>query len=100
MTMHAAWNRRKFVGATAGILTGLGLIRGGLWLRGASLLLPVAVGLHFAQLHSTRFARRASPCDHVDEGPDHHAELPTQYLKERGVRNWSFLVVEPFLERG
>ncbi len=31
---HAGWSRRKFVGATAGILTGLGAIRGGLWLRG------------------------------------------------------------------
>ncbi len=34
MTMHSAWSRRKFVGATAGILTGLGGIRGGLWLPG------------------------------------------------------------------
>ena len=34
MTMQAGWSRRKFVGATAGILTGVGVIRGGLWLRG------------------------------------------------------------------
>ena len=34
MTMQAGWSRRKFVGATAGILAGVGVIRGGLWLRG------------------------------------------------------------------
>ena len=34
MTMHAAWSRRKFVGATGGILTGVGVIGGGLWLMG------------------------------------------------------------------
>ncbi len=34
MTKHAAWSRRKFVGATAGILTGVGVVGGGLWLRG------------------------------------------------------------------
>ncbi len=49
---------------------------------------------------STRFAGRASPCDHVDEGPERHTELPAQYLKERGVRNRSFLAVELLLDRG
>ena len=34
MTMHAGWSRRKFVGTSAGLLTGLGVIGGGLWLRG------------------------------------------------------------------
>ncbi len=30
MTSHRAWSRRKFLGVTAGTLTGLGVIRGGL----------------------------------------------------------------------
>ena len=34
MTMQAGWSRRRFVGTTAGILTGVGVIGGGLWLRG------------------------------------------------------------------
>ena len=34
MTMHSEWSRRKFVGATAGTLSGLGLIPRGLWLPG------------------------------------------------------------------
>ena len=34
MTMHSLWSRRKFVGATGGILTGVGVIPRGLWLRG------------------------------------------------------------------
>ena len=34
MTMNAGWSRRKFVGATAGVLGGLGVIGGGLWFRG------------------------------------------------------------------
>ncbi|MCH7565392.1 MAG: hypothetical protein IH968_16385, partial [Gemmatimonadetes bacterium] len=33
-TMHSEWSRRKFVGWTAGILTGLGVTRGGLWAMG------------------------------------------------------------------
>ena len=34
MTKQAEWSRRKFVGASAGILTGLGVVGGSLWLRG------------------------------------------------------------------
>ncbi len=36
MTTHSKWSRRKFVGATGGILTGVGMIGGGLWLAGRS----------------------------------------------------------------
>ena len=39
MTSHDGWSRRRFLGATAGTLTGLGLIPSGLWLRGRD---PVA----------------------------------------------------------
>ncbi len=34
MTTHSAWSRRKFVGATGGILTGVGVIGGGIWFMG------------------------------------------------------------------
>ncbi len=34
MTMQDGWSRRRFLGATAGTLTGLGLIPKGLWLPG------------------------------------------------------------------
>ncbi len=34
MTTRSKWSRRKFVGATGGILTGVGVIGGGLWLAG------------------------------------------------------------------
>ena len=36
MTMHSEWSRRKFVGATAGILTGMGVIPRDLWPLGRS----------------------------------------------------------------
>ncbi len=36
MTMHNEWSRRKFVGATAGILTGMGVIPRDLWPLGRS----------------------------------------------------------------
>ncbi len=34
MTTQDGWSRRKFLGATAGTLTGLGLMPKGLWLTG------------------------------------------------------------------
>ena len=32
MTMDSLWNRRRFLGTTAGSLAGLGMIRGDAWL--------------------------------------------------------------------
>ena len=49
---------------------------------------------------STRFVRPVTPCDHLEKRPDHHAELPAQYLSARGVRNGSLLDVELLLDRG
>ena len=34
MTTKGGWSRRRFLGATAGTVTGLGALGAGLWLRG------------------------------------------------------------------